>query len=466
MMKQATLVLCGLVLAAFLAPARADTLKLDVGRAVELALANNHAVRAALAKVDEAKAGKSAAFGSFLPQVSASASYVRLGTVNKFSMVTPKYGSFPLRVYDPVTGEVIGYTDSVPMAIGVDTVRLELGGADNYSLTGTAEWVLFTWGKLFNAWRIAGLSLDMQQEALRLARLQVRTQAVEGFYNALLARKMADLMEQSYDQLARHVEQVRVMYDNGLVTGLDVKRATVGLTNLEVQLAQVRSGAELAEAALENTLGVEPGTRLLLAGDLDYEQWDIDYRAALDSALARRPELEQLRSTARMAGLGVRIARTANLPSLFSQFNYGYKNPVGFSSGWGTDWNLVVGAQVPLFTGGANLSRLKQAQAQERQARIALAMVEDAVGLEVRALHSALEQQRRNIELQSENVQVAEEALQMAETGYQNGLVTNLEYLDTQLALTQSRVSYLSSLANHRIARARLLQAMGVSEEN
>jgi outer membrane protein TolC len=54
----------------------------------------------------------------------------------------------------------------------------------------------------------------------------------------------------------------------------------------------------------------------------------------------------------------------------------------------------------------------------------------------------------------------------MAETGYQNGLVTNLEYLDTQLALTQSRVSYLSSLANHRIAKARLLQAMGISEEN
>jgi outer membrane protein TolC len=53
----------------------------------------------------------------------------------------------------------------------------------------------------------------------------------------------------------------------------------------------------------------------------------------------------------------------------------------------------------------------------------------------------------------------------MAETGYQNGLVTNLEYLDTQLALTQSRVSYLSSLANHRIAGARLRQAMGIAEQ-
>lgn len=466
MINRTSLILCGLVLAVLAAPARADTLSLDVDRAVELALANNHAVRTALAKVEEATAGEGAAFGSFLPQVSASASYVRLGTVNKFSMVTPRYEAFPLRVYDPATGEIIGYTDSVPMAVGADTLQLELGNADNFSLSGTAELVLFTWGKLFNAWRIAGLSLDMQQEGLRLARLQVRTRAIEGFYNALLARKMTDLMQQSYDQLQRHVDQVRVLYDNGLATGLDVKRASVGLTNLEVQLAQVRSGAELAVAALRSTIGVEPDTPLELEGGLEHEEWTIDLPAARDSALALRPELEQLRQAGRMADLGVRIARTANLPSLFSQFNYSYKNPVGFSAGWGTDWNLVVGAQMPIFTGGANLNKLKQAKAQERQSRIALAMAEDAIGLEVRSLHSALEQQRQNIELQSENVKVAEEALDMAETGYQNGLVTNLEYLDTQLALTQSRVSYLSSLANHRIAKARLLQAMGVSEEN
>jgi len=445
--------------------AGADTLALDVEQAVELALDNNHAVRTALAKVDEARAGKGAAFGSFLPQVSASGSYVRLGTVNSFSMVSPVYGSFPLGVYD-LDGNLVGYTDSIAMAIGADTLDLPLGNADNFSLTGTAEWVLFTWGKLYNAYRIAGLSLDMETEGLRLARNQVRSEAVEGFYQAMLAGRMAGLMQESYDQLARHVDQVGILYDNGLAAGLDVKRASVGLTNLKVQVAQTRNGAELATSALLNTLGLEPGTAVELTGDLEPDDWTVGLEEALDSARALRPELEQLRAAAHMAGLGVRIARTANLPSLFTQFNYSYQNPVGFSAGWGTDWNVVVGVQLPLFTGGTNLNRLKQARAQERQARIALAMVEDAVGLEVRARHSALEQEAENIQLQSENVAVAEEALAMAETGYQNGLVTNLEYLDTQLALTQTRVSYLSSLANHRIAQARLRQAMGITEEN
>jgi outer membrane protein TolC len=453
-----------LALAAILAPARADTLRLDADRAVELALANNHAIRQSLARVEEAAAGRAVSFGSFLPQVTASGSYTRLGTVNQFEMVTPVYGKFPLRVYDG-QGNPIGFTDSIPMAVGAETLALALGGADNFVLRGTAQQTLFTWGKLINAWRIAGISLDLEREGLRLARMRVRTQAIEGFYGALLARRMTGLMRESRDQLERHIGAVQALHDNGLATGLDLRRARVGLTNLTAQLSRIESGAELALAALRNTLGLEPGTPLDLAGELEYEDWPISLDSAVASALARRPELNQLRDAARMADLGARIARTAGLPTLFAQFNYDYRNPVGFTAGWGTDWNVTAGASMPLFTGGANINRLKQARARERQARIALAMAEDALALEVRALHAALEQERRDIELQSENVAVADEALAMAEAGYENGLVTNLEYLDTQLALTQGRVSHLNSLANHRIARARLLQAIGHATE-
>jgi outer membrane protein len=454
-----------LVAVGVLAPLSADTLTLNVDQAVELALRNNHAIAQARARVDAASAGKGAAFGSFLPQLSASASYVRLGTVNNFQMVTPKYGLFPLRVYDPVTGEIIGFTDSIAMAVGADTMELALGSADNFSITGTAEWVLFTWGKLFNAYRISGIALDMEKEGMRLANLQVRTRAVEGFYQAMLARRMAGLMRESYDQLERHVAQVKTMYDEGLAKRLDYTRASVGLVNMESQVSVLENAAGLAEAALRNTLGLEPGTALALTGDLEFEDWDVGLEDAVESALENRPELLQLRDATRMADLGVRIARTANLPSLFSQFNYSYKNPVGFSSGWGTDWNFVAGVQMPLFTGGTNWNKIKQAQAQLRQARVGLAMAEDGIRLEVEALHNTLSQEQKNIEYQSQNVSLAEDALEMAETGYQNGLVTNLEYLDTQLALTQSRVSYLSSLANHRIAGARLRQAMGIAEE-
>jgi outer membrane protein TolC len=149
------------------------------------------------------------------------------------------------------------------------------------------------------------------------------------------------------------------------------------------------------------------------------------------------------------------------LPNAFAQVNGSYKNPVGFSAGWGTDWNATVGVSMPLFTGGSNLARLKQAEARCRQARVALAMVEDGIRLDVHAQVLALNQESKNMKYQGKNVEVAEAALGLAEQRFQNGLLTNLDYMDSQLALTQARVSYLNALANYRVARAKLQKAVG-----
>jgi outer membrane protein TolC len=446
------------------ATAGAGTLRLDAAGAVRLALANNRQVALAQEKLVEANAGRGAQFGAFLPQVTASGSYTRLGTVNEFTMYSLKYGSFPLRVYDPVTGDIIGFTDSVAMPVGLDTLSLSLGSADNFVLRGTVQQTLFTWGKLWNAYRIAGLTAELQRAALAAAREQVRVDALAGFWGALLAHRSAAVMAESRDQLERHVNRVRALYDNGLATSLDVARATLGLSNLSAQAAQVQSAAGLADAALGMTLGLGPDVELELADDFRDEPLSLALDAATGQALANRPELVQLRAALGMADRGVAIARTANLPTAFAQLNYDYKNPVGFSAGWGDDWNVTAGLSMPLFTGGANYHKLRAAESRRRQARISLAQVEDAVRLEVQSLFVALERERQNIEYAAASRAVAETALSLADTRYQNGLLTNLEYLDAQLALTQSRLAYESALANHEIARAKLLRAVGASE--
>jgi outer membrane protein len=456
MRKSPLCMIVGLVLAV-ITTAPADSLRLDAHKAVELALANNRQIAQAQAKLDEAAAGKGTAFGAFLPQVSASGTYTRLGTVNSFPMA--KYGMFPLRVYDPQTGDVIGYTDSVPVVVGADT--LKLGSADNFALTGTVQQTLFTWGKLLNAYRIAGLNLDLQKEAAAQVRSQVTVDATQGFYQALLARRTVDVMDDALKQLKGHVEQVQSLYENGMATKLDVMKATLGLQQLEAQLSQVKNGAELATAALLNTLGLDPGTPVAFNEELAPDSTTADVDQATELALERRPELAQLRDAVKMADLAVGIARTSNLPSVFAQANGSYKNPVGFAAGWGTDWNATAGISMPLFTGLSNLNKLKAAQAKQRQAKIGLAMVEDGVRLEVKAQALALNQEAQNTAYQKRNVEVAQAALELAQARYENGLLTNLDYMDSQLALTQSRVAYLNALANYQIAEAKLRKAIG-----
>jgi len=459
MRRLTTCLLSGLILA--LAAAHADTLQLNAAKAVELALANNRQIAQAQAKLDEAAAGKAATFGSFLPQVSATGTYTRLAKASGLTMYAAHDSIMAVPVFDP-QGNYIGQTGvPVRVPVGVDSFELQLSRPDNYAITGTVQQTLFTWGKLLNAYRIAGLSLDLQKEAAAQARAQVRVDATQGFYQALLARRTVEVMNDALRQLKGHIGQVQALYDNGMATKLDLMKATLGLQQMEAQISQIENGAALATAALLNTLGLDPGTVVAFDEELASDSTTADPDEATKQALERRPELAQLRYAAKMAELAVRIARTSNLPNAFVQANGSYKNPVGLTEGWGPDWNATAGVSMPIFTGMSNYNKLKAAQARQRQARVGLTMVEDGVRLEVRALALALNQEAKNAAFQKKNVEVAEAALGLAQARYENGLLTNLDYMDSQLALTQSRVAYLNALANYQIAKARYQKAIG-----
>jgi outer membrane protein len=439
----------------------ADTLRLDAQRAVELALANSRQIAQAQAKLDEAAAGKGVAFGSFLPQVSASGTYTRLAKASELTMYSAHDSIMAVPVFDSLDN-YIGQTGvPVRVPVGLDSFQLQLSRQDNYAVTGTVQQTLFTWGKLVNAYKIAGLSVDLQKEAAAQARAQVRVDATQGFYQTLLARKTVGVMNDALNQLRGHVSQVQSLYDNGMATKLDLMKATLGLQQMEAQVSQIENGAELATAALLNTLGLDPGTPVVFNEELAPDSTTVDADQATKQALERRPELAQLRDGVSIADLAVRIARTSNLPNVFVQANGSYKNPVGFTADWGTDWNATAGISMPIFTGMSNYNRLKAAQARHRQAKIGLAMVEDGVRLEVKAQALALNQEAKNTAYQKKNVEVAEAALDLAQARYENGLLTNLDYMDSQLALTQSRVAYLNALANYQIAKAKLAKATG-----
>ena len=458
MRKFAIYFLGGLLAAA---PVAADTLHLDAAKAVELALANNKAIQQAKEKVVEARAGQGSAFGAFLPQVSASGTYTRLAKTSELTMYSAHDSIMAVPVFDP-QGNYIGQTGvPVRVPVGVDSFKLQLSRPNNYAVTGTVQQTIFTWGKLLNAHKIAGLSVDLQQEALAQARAQVRVDATQAFYQALLAQKTVGVMADALKQLEGHVGQVQALYDNGLATKLDVMKATLGLQQLEAQVSQIQSAAELALAVLLNTLGAPVATPVALDEALSPDTTLVELAPAIDSALARRPELVQLRDAVKIADAAERIARTANLPNVFAQANFSYKNPVGFTPDWGSDWNATAGISMPIFTGLSNYNKLKAAQSKARQARVALAMVEDGLRLEVQATVSSLNQEAKNTAYQRKNVEVAEAALGLAEQRFQNGLLTNLDYMDSQLALTQSRIAYMNALANYQIAKARLRKAVG-----
>ena len=68
------------------------------------------------------------------------------------------------------------------------------------------------------------------------------------------------------------------------------------------------------------------------------------------------------------------------------------------------------------------------------------------------------------INAQKKSVEQAEKALKIAETRYKSGVGTQLEILDTQNALSQTRINYEKSIYDYLIAKTNWEKLLGTNK--
>jgi outer membrane protein TolC len=464
MTKQQNKVICYiaiLLVFAGIAQAVNDTLYMTLDNAIDLALKNNKSVLIAKEKLNEKSAARAAVFGSFLPQVSLSGTYTRLARSQSFPMTIPIYGNASFQVNDTF-GNMVGFTDSIPVMTGAIIETLQMAQKDNYDLRAGVTQTLFTWGKLINAYKIGGLSADMEKETYRKVKEDLKLQVTQTFYQTMLADKGVILMHDAYSQMEKHINQIDKLYKSGMVTNLDLLRAKVQLANIRSQVIRIENGQTIAYTALKSVLGISDEMTIKLEGEFAFQSQENNLDNAIDIALKERAEIKNMQRMVSIANSALWIQRTAILPNVFTAFNYDYKKPYGIGADqWGQDWNVTIGASMPIFDGGSNMFKLKQSKAQLKQAKLGLALLEDGIKLDVKSSYFNLEQEKQILSYQGENVKTAEQALSLAEERYNNGQITNLEYMDTQLALTQAKFDQMTSIANCIIAQVKLLNALG-----
>jgi TolC family type I secretion outer membrane protein len=406
-----------------------ETKELTLEKSIEIAFEGNKQILAAKERLGIAKGELIVARAGFLPTLSLGANYLRLGEGQKIS--------------------VGGGSEVV--------VR----GQDTYSATATIEQSIFTWGRIKNSYRQASSNQRVQEEDYRKERNLLRFKVTEAFYNLILAGELLNLSQESYAQMERHLRQVEERYENGLASKFDLLRARVELANLKPQLIRSKNSLILAENRFKSLLAFPSRTEVRLQGELKYEPMKIELSQAIEEALRNRPEIISLKEQENIALAQVRLASASNKPLLSAIYNYQFQKPYHWKDEWGKEWNAMLVLQFPIFSGFSTKGKVLQSRAQFKEVRYNLEDKNEEIELEVREIYLNLHQEEETIISQRENVGQAEEAMRIAEKRYTSGMITNLEFMDAQLAVTQAKTDYLQALANYLIAKAKLIKAMG-----
>ena len=449
--------------------AASEPMKLTLDGAIEIALEQGHELGIAAAAEDAARARVWQVNSSFLPAVSASASYTKLD--ERPYMDGSQFGNMfaPLMVpFQHLVDE--GYLDPSTLeglAGGTGSDKIYVGDDDIYSVGVTVTQPLFMGGALVSARGAAGHGLRAAELNTVRAEHRTRYNTTQAYVMLVQAEAALAVLDDAVRQMQGHLDDLEMMYREGMILERDILQARVQMSAVELDRSSMRHTVSLAEAGLAFQLGLVPGTGIDavdgLGGVVDSVR---PLRGLVDRALVARPDLLSMKESVGAADNAVGIARSEFLPQVVARGNYSWDRPNReYEPEFYDHWSVTVAAQMNVFDWGGRWNRVREAKASRVQAERGLRMMEDAVRLEVEAGWSEHESALEAVGIAERGVEQARESYRVTEESFKSGAASNSDLLDASTALRTAEMNRVAALGRLRLAEAGFDLAAGVVSE-
>lgn len=354
-----------------------------------------------------------------------------------------------------------GYDDYHSVALPGGGTKLSKEIGNSHANTLSASLPIYTGGKLKGTIKQAKAGYLYSEQGVQKAYNEMRSTVTNGYFDMLQADNMQKLGQESVDRLADHLKNVEAQYEVGVVAKVDVLRSQVELANAKQSLIKAENAYQIAEANLNKIVGLPMHTRLQLDNILVYNPYDNDLPYCLDYAAGHRPELEQAKQQVEAAKGALRVAISGHMPQVaaVAQQKWSDNNWPGDENG---NWGVGLTVNLNIFDSGVTVSKIHGAEADLAKAHETYRDTVDSVNLEVRSSYLNLREAEKRIDTTQLAVSQAEEDYRIAQLRYMNGVGTNTDVLDAQVALTDAKTNYLQAMYDYNTCKTDLETAIGV----
>ncbi len=294
---------------------------------------------------------------------------------------------------------------------------------------------------------------------------QLILRTAKAYFDVLRAKDALSAVEANKRAVARQLEQTKQRFEVGLTAITDVHEAQAEHDRTLANEIQARNTLTNSYEALRELTGVEVRD----INELNIERFDPtqpDGRSNLwlDKAENQNLQLHTQRIAKDIAKTQIDLAETGHLPQIdfvagAGVNNANYKNDFNPSDGTFTNGTVGVNLSMPLYTGGAIDSRVKQAQFSYVAASEELERIYRNIQTEIRSNYNNVGASISTIQAYEQTVVSSESALKATEAGFEVGTRTIVDVLDATRQLYQSkdllsnaRYDYILSMLNLKYA--------------
>ncbi|MGB9697572.1 MAG: TolC family protein [Ignavibacteria bacterium] len=341
-------------------------------------------------------------------------------------------------------------------------------GTDN-QITNTlsaSEPIPFLGTPIFQGIRIAEYYAALQTENVAAVETKVKSEVKKAFYNVLLLKEVVEINKQSLQNALSNLEVVEKKYKAGTETEFNLLRARVKVENIKPSLSQSENNLSLAKKSLKNSIGIKSDEEIDVVGTLTYDSTEVI--GSMDEILYKIAEsnvaIRQLNISKKINDELVKIDNANYLPKLylFGQyqlnasendgkyfFNYRYFNVV--NAGIGLSWNLN-------FI--SNSYKKQQSLVDVKKTEEMIIDTKNKLRLAGQSIIQTMEDAKNRIIANRENIRLAEKGYELAVTSFRNGVITQIDVLDAELILNQTRLAYVQSIYDYLKAKVELEQLL------
>jgi multidrug efflux system outer membrane protein len=420
-------------------------------------------LRAAEARVREARAARGIAASALWPTLNVSGAYARSQTVEpdipSLGAPVTLSGAVGPGGFSPsinVRGDNVSVTRSGVGNNATTSVSITPGGdagfdrqVDLFQAGFDAAWELDIFGRTRRAVEAAEADIEATEEFRRNVLVSLLSEVALNYIELRAAQNRLAITEENIAAQQRTVRITRARFEAGLTSELDPVQAQAQLTTTESQVPLLQAQIDTAIHRLGVLLGREPGAlkeELRPTAPLPAAPDAVPVGLPSD-LLRRRPDIRQAERqlAAATARIGVAVA------DLYPRFSL--TGGISGQSGTLGDilnnrnllWSIGPGVLWPFFQGGRIRANIEVQEARTEQAALAY---EDAI---LRALEDvenslvAFAREQEHREALREAVAANERAVRLAEARYISGLEDFLSVLQAQQQLYQSQDQLVQS---------------------
>jgi outer membrane protein len=403
---------------------------LSLKEIIKRAISTHPSVKVAEEAINSANARINLAKTGYYPEVDLNAGYSNLGPVTKLNI--PDIGS------------------------------IQLFPENNYSAAINYRQIISDFGRTKQNLEFENENKTIGEQSLEQTKQKLSLFAINNFYTLLFLQSAIRIKDEQLRALNEHLNLINKMMETGSATEYQVFSTKVRISAVESQKVDLEAAIRTQQALINNLIGNDQTMHPVVKNELDTELPVISEDSLISFAMKHRDDVLLTQKRIALAELKYGITRLQYRPVLSFSATGGAKN--GYFpelSKLTPNYVIGFGIRVPVFDGLKTKYNLAQAQSAIASLSYESEGLKRNVSSELVDAESNMMSSNKKVAQYSLQLEQALKAYALAVTSFNSGVITNLDLLDSNTSVSESRLLLLKARIDYVASIFRFKAALG-----